>query len=123
MNDETRMTNEAKTLCRSMLGLLDAIPSSVPWHVVTTDRPAWLFIADQRPEASTLELCGIAGGFGAIIAEECFHSRRSTGHAIIGAVVEVSSDRDADEAVEELRGAYALATTAANNEPGESGPF
>jgi hypothetical protein len=114
---------DAELLCRSMLALVDAIPSAVPWHVVAVDRPQWVFIADQRPEASTLELSGVAGGFGSVIAEACFHSRRSTGHAILGCITQVSSETDTDEAVEQLRAAYALATSSTGQEPGDTGPF
>lgn len=98
------------TLCRSLLAAVDAIPSAVRCHVVALpDHPRWLFIADARPESSTIERDAIAGQFGMIVADECLHSVRD-GSAIIGAIVEIPEGADQTETAMRLRGAYHLAT-------------
>tara|TARA_R110002073_G_scaffold59094_7_gene149253 strand:- start:3460 stop:3798 length:339 start_codon:yes stop_codon:yes gene_type:complete len=104
------MPPDAESFCRSLLAVVDAIPSSVAWHVVATDYTGWLFIADSRPDASTLEMGAIAGEFGEIIAEQCVHSGRPGGKPIIGAIVELPAGTDQTEASERLRAAYAIAT-------------
>ncbi|MGB7328202.1 MAG: hypothetical protein WBD31_25225 [Rubripirellula sp.] len=105
----------ANELCRSLLAAVDAIPSPIRCHVIATpDYPRWLFIADTRPEASTIERDAIAGQFGKIIADECLHSSRDAS-AIIGAIVEIPEDADPTETADRLRGAYHLATDAVDD--------
>ncbi|QDT04348.1 hypothetical protein K227x_27390 [Rubripirellula lacrimiformis] len=101
---------DATRLCRSLLAVVDAIPSTTDRHVVAlSDHPRWLFIADTRPEATTIERDAIVGQFGTIIADECLHSARDAS-AIIGSIVEIPEGADQTEAAERLRGAYHLAT-------------
>ncbi len=117
------MHPEADSLCRSMLAVVDAIPSDVPWHVVTTDHQSLIFVADSRDEASTLEMEAIAGQFGDVVASECFHSRRIDPKPIIGCLVSIPAGSDPDETAGRLRGAYAISTNPPNDEPGFTGPF
>ena len=97
-------------LCRSLLLLVDAIPSTRTWHVVTTDHPNWLFIADARPEALTIEMVAIASSVGEVVAQECIHSRRDDGKPIIGAIIEIGESADSHDVASQLHAAYALAT-------------
>ncbi len=101
---------DPSTLCRSLLAVVDAIPSTTDRHIVALpDHPRWLFIADTRPEATTTERDAIVGQFGSIIADECLHSARD-GSAIIGAIVEIPEGADQIETAGRLRGAYFLST-------------
>ncbi len=97
-----------EAVCRSLLHVVDAIPSDIPWHVSTTDDVRLIFVTDTRPEVSTIELAAIAGDFGVVVAQSCIQSRRLAGRSIIGALVEIPVGTDPVEASDRLRGAYLL---------------
>ncbi len=100
------------SLCRSLLATVDAIPSSADRHIIALpDHPRWIFVADTRSEASTIERDAIVGQFGSIIADECLHSSRDAS-AIIGVIVEIPEGADQIETADRLRGAYQIATDA-----------
>jgi len=117
------MTHES--LCRSLLRLVDAIPSSVVCHVVATDNPRLIFVADAREAVTTIEMEAVAGRFGVVVASQCFHSRRTDPKPIIGCIVEIPAGSDADETADRLRGAYHLSTdpVSGDDDPETAGPF
>ncbi|MEM9587717.1 MAG: hypothetical protein AAGA03_10600 [Planctomycetota bacterium] len=110
MNDEA--------LCRSLLRLADAIPSTVTWHVIDLADCRTLLVVDRRDEATTMIMEAIAGRFGSVIAMESIPSSRDAG-PLLGCLIRVPGA--ADEAAERLRGAYAVGTAEGGKEI--EGPF
>jgi hypothetical protein len=109
-----------KTLCRSLLRVVDSIPSSVEWGVAELADDRHIFVYDARDESTSLVLEAIAGRFGEVVALESIPSGRKDNGPLLGCLVRV--DGKADEVSGQLRAAYWMATTP--TEDGDStGPF
>ncbi|TWT87999.1 hypothetical protein [Neorhodopirellula pilleata] len=110
---------DEKTLCRSLLNVADAIPSSVTWGVVELADDRHVFLYDGRDESTSMIAEAIAGRFGEVVAVESIPSGRKDGGPLLGCLIDVGSN--ADDAAGRLRASYAIATTPSSDD--DHGPF
>ena len=108
--------DDPDALLAALLSVLAATPSDVETNAIAlAGTDDLILLADDREEATSLLMEGVAGRYGEVVASACVehqHRRRP----LLGCLIRTSGS--ASEIAYDVRAAYVLAT----NEPGEDEP-
>ncbi|EMI25415.1 hypothetical protein RESH_04028 [Rhodopirellula europaea SH398] len=96
---------------REYLRIADALPLSVPFHIL--ELPLGILIADGRDQASATTMQSVASRFGRVIKTESIPSKWSERSQVIGCLLDPT--REISATVDMLRAAYTQAIT--NHQP------
>lgn len=92
---------------REHLRIADALPLSVPFHIL--ELPLGILIADGRDQASATTMQSVASRFGRVIKTESIPSKWSERSQVIGCLLDPTCEIPAT--VDMLRAAYTQAIT------------
>lgn len=95
-------------LLLALLSVLAATPSNVDANAIAVAGTDLVLVTDDRREATTLLLEGVAGKYGQVVASACVQHELKR-RDILGCLVRVEGD-DVRAAAAKIRTAYALAT-------------
>ena len=107
-------------LLRALLSVVAGTATDVPTNALAVAGTDCVLLTDDRDEATSLLMEGVAGRYGEVVASDCVEHQLKH-KPLLGCLVRV--DGDASEIAYKIRAAYVLATSSGGSDDPPPGLF